>query len=101
MKNTKSFTECDCCGKEIFVSPPCVKNDGSFQTPFVEIKESINSVYKEIDLCFTCAGKVFELERKENGVYMGNIRKHIDYLKFGISPRLDEVRIYHEGNSQC
>ena len=100
MKNTRSFTECDCCGKEIFVSP-VVKNDGSFQTQFVEIKESINSVYEEIDLCFTCAGKVFELERKENGVYMDNIRKHIDYLKFGISPRLDEVRIYHEGNSQC
>ena len=100
MKNTRSFVECDCCGKEIFI-PPCVKNDGSFQTPFVEIKEPINSIYREIDLCFTCAGKVYELERRNNNINMLDLRKHIDYLKFGIGPKLNEIRNYHEGNSQC
>lgn len=100
MKNSRTFTECDCCEKEIFISP-VVKNDGSFQTPYVEIKEPINSIPREIDLCFTCAGKVFELERKKNGIYMGDIRKHIDYLKFGLNSKLSDVRIYHEGNSQC
>lgn len=86
MKNTREFTECDCCGNEIFVRP-YVKNDGSFQTPYVEIKEPINSIPSEIDLCFTCAGKVFELIRKENGVQMCHIKTHIDYLKFGISAK--------------
>ena len=85
MKNTRSFIECDCCGKEIFI-PPCVKNDGSFQTPYVEIKTHINSIYREIDLCFTCAGKVYELERRNNNnINMIDLRKHIDYLKFGIN----------------
>lgn len=100
MRNTRSFIKCDCCGKEIFI-PPCVKNDGSFQTPFVEIKGPINSIYREIDLCFTGAGKVYELERRDNNINMVNLRKHIDYLKFGIGPNLNEIRTYHEGNLQC
>lgn len=97
MKNTRTFTECDCCGKEIYI-PPCVKNDGSFQTPFVEIKEHINSIYREIDLCFTCAGKVYELERRDNNINMVNLRKHIDYLKFGINKPTElnfEQKIYN------
>ena len=90
MKTTKEFTICDCCGIEL-QRLPYVKNDGSFQTPYVEINESINSIPSEIDLCFTCAGKVFELERKQNGIYMGNIKTHIKYLKFGINHHLNIV----------
>ncbi len=94
MKTTKEFTICDCCGVELHL-PHYVKNDGSFQTPYVEIKESINSIPSEIDLCFTCAGKVFELERKQNGIYMGNIKSHIKYLKFGINNIiLDDTKFF-------
>ena len=96
MKTTKIIIQCDCCGKELFTNP-VVKNDGSFQTEFVKIKSHDS---EEIDLCFNCAGKIYELDRKKDTDIM-TLKKHIDYLKFGINSRLDNVRFYHEGNSQC
>ena len=48
----QSQVVCDCCGV-ILVKRDAFRNDGSYQNSYVE--------KNEVDICFNCAGKIFDL----------------------------------------
>lgn len=64
---------CDCCGAELR-EPGVFRNDGSYQKNFFQ------SGKLKLDLCFTCAGKVFDMYIVTEDVNEYKIREYISSL---------------------